>query len=131
MYACFKHVPKKARQEAFDFLAKNGYGERPPNIRVLTQNSMNEYVPCCPLGAINKALGLGQVIIDLDCVWAPSIIYMPANGETEVEILTFCHSPVDMNARDAQRFIDHNDKRRFDTLEKLARAMGATYQLGE
>lgn len=128
MYACFRHVPKKVRQEAFDFLVKNDYGKVLPTscaIGVLTQIPITAYVPCCPLGAINAVLGLDQVVVGRSVELKQSCIFMPANGEMEVSLLALCHPPIRINNRDAQRFINHNDARYFNTLAKLARAMGA------
>ena len=141
MYGCFKGIPKKKRQESFDFLKKKGYGKYHtegefmsyvfiPTFPFVYGGITYTEVECCPLGAIVLKSGIKdnwQSPEPKGRLYNMVELLTPLNGRRAVLFLG-CGAGYNVNENDAQRFIDDNDQGKFDTLEKLARAMGVQYK---
>ena len=151
MYRVFKGIPRQVRQEAFNFLMQHNYGRfgyekaTHPYHKALRHLALvkvhfdgNKHwelgaddqcwnLNCCPLGALNYVVGLrdGMEILGKTRVSLNEIL-MPTNAFFEEFLLH--GTPYTVDTADADRFMAANDQDRFDTPEKLARAMGAKYQ---
>lgn len=147
MYACFKGIPKKIRQQAFDLYAAAAKrdGQRLDLTRATLEPDkysggngwganywwmrMNITYHCCPWGAVNYVL-LKQRPNTASVAKARGYkLRLPQDGRNEGDILQLFGLNVDNTTRDAiERFIQANDNRKFMTLGQLATAMGVTYK---
>jgi hypothetical protein len=139
MYTCFKKIPRRFRQAAFDAIVKNGkfphgvYGGTYCRTRIAGDDGN---VICCPLGMVNKViidkfaskkddefLGKDNTFAD----WFDTTYSLPtASNETYLLDKTLS---ANVNEVDVERFIDRVDNKLFPTLASLASAMGVTYKV--
>jgi hypothetical protein len=137
MYACFRNIPKNIRQQAFAAIVNAGY---------FTDMQWDGSVSCagtiegrlaCPMGAVNYVLQeklpehirLGEHVFSIKSKGCVINILMPGYGAVERELLAAAGIKVD--SKEVTNFMVANDRYRFNTPEKLARAMGATYHQSE
>lgn len=139
MYAIFKHFSKQRRQAAFDRLIEHGYAQRDEekhgnaNCSIKTNVDIYADTRVCPLGMVNITYPqlkriYGQAIFVYREKYGFHGIFptMPDDGIDEELLLA--KVGIQASAEDAQRFITDNDRGKFDTPEKLARAMGVIYK---
>lgn len=120
MYSVFESIPKKKRQQAFDHLRRLGYDSR---VSRSVRNEQGHNM--CPLGAVNLTYPELKPLVSR-LMEHPVCLAMPQSGQEERAILAAIG--IDVYQEDAERFMLHNDWGQFDTIEKLATAMGADYQ---
>lgn len=127
MYKVFKSVPREQRQKAFDFLVEHGYFNRVIGSNWPRCDARYDGYYVCPLGALNIAAGCETPIVrtkSYDDYW---FAFRPQNG-TVASLSYFRFAGEVLNSNAAEYFIKANDHSRFDTPEKLARAMGVQYK---
>lgn len=120
MYSVFKSIPKKKRQQAFAHLRALGYNSR---VSRSVRNEQGDSM--CPLGAVNLTYPELKPLVSR-LMEHPVCLAMPQSGQEERAILAAIG--VYIYQEDAARFMLHNDWGRFDTIEKLATAMGVSYK---
>lgn len=139
MYRVFRNIPHKVRQQAFELLVANKYGSHSQGSAYLDDALFKQaevYLPTdnegsrpfCPLGAANIMLGVRPRMISR--MYSYSTICMPDGGSQASGIL-LRGAGIEVNSCDAGRFIEDNDRGKFDTREKLATAMGVTIRKKE
>ena len=139
MYACFKGIPKRVRQEAFDLLSKS---LTRTTVKVLDKEveSRPHFVvrerECCPWGAINfvyGGTGLWGFPAEENCSLeerSEAVVMMPyPSPEWEVQYLG--SQDIFASGRELRRFMRDFDLGRLDTLAQLATAMGVEYHQEE
>lgn len=130
MYACFKKIPRRFRQEAFDAIVAKGkfpYGIYARTYCRTYASVGDGPVVCCPLGMVNKVI-IEKFDYRGDGVyadWFESNFSLPSTSN-ETFLLDRILS-VDVNEVDIERFMERVDNKGFPTLTSLARAMGVTY----
>lgn len=122
MYACFKKIPKKVRQQAYEeFVNGNpndGRAFRGENFFSRAVIDENIY---CPIGAVNR-------VVRDNSTGEPEFVVFERLPHSSVERRILRHTlGVDVDLLDIQRFIEHVDEGKINTPEKLARAMGVKY----
>jgi hypothetical protein len=109
VYACFKKIPRDIRQQAFEVMAAN---------TTYSGRAVVDGLTYCPWGVVNLVVQPALVSDDM-------MLRVP--GPTHETIFIRTSLEVNIFSDDISRFMDDADIGKFNTPEKLARAMGAKY----
>jgi hypothetical protein len=139
MYACFKKIPKRLRQAAFDAIVKYGtfpYGNYAQTYcRTFVTGSDipgdGWGIICCPLGMVNKVI-VEQIDSRRDGPYVEGFLanFSLPSPSNETYFLDRTLG-ANVNEADVERFAERVDNKGFPTLASLASAMGVTYKAAQ